>query len=142
LKVQPIIDQLKAVSTTLGGRVAGAAEFSAELEAAQMALPCAFVFRSNGEATAPDTFDETMQMLTEEFAVVVAVSNAVDTRGQAAAEALDDVMEDVINALLGWSPTAVERNPFEYVRDDHVSVDRSRLWHQFIFRTSGVISSI
>ncbi len=142
MKIQPIIDRLKAATTTLGGRVAGAAEFSAELEETRLTLPCAFVLRANGSATEADTFDATMQMLTEEFAVIVAISTASDTRGQAASESLDDVMEDIINALLGWRPTTVERLPFEYARDDHVSVDRARLWHQFIFRTSGVISSI
>lgn len=142
MKIQPIIDRLKAVTTTLGGRIGGAAEYSSETEATRLALPCAFVMRFNGSAPEPDTFDATMQIVTEEFGVVVAVSNSVDARGQAAAESLDDVMEDIINALLGWKPSSGEHNPFEYVRDDHVGMDRATLVHQFIFRTSGVISSI
>jgi hypothetical protein len=141
MKVQPIIDRLKAVSTTLGGRIAGAAEFSAEVEAARLSLPCAFVLRASGEASEAATLGAVVQMLTEDFAIVVAVDASADGRGQAAAEALDDVMADLIAGLLGWSPDATH-NAFEYVRDDHVAIDRARLWHQFTFRTSGAISSL
>lgn len=141
MKVQPIIDRLKAVSTTLGGRIAGAAEFSAEVEAARLALPCAFVLRASGEGSEPDTIGAVVQMLTEDFAIVVAVDNSADSRGQAGAEALDDVMVDLLARLLGWSPDATH-NAFSYVRDDHVSLDRARLWHQFIFRTSSAIASL
>lgn len=141
MKVQPIIDRLKSVSTTLGGRIAGAAEFSAEVEAARLAVPCAFVLRASGEASEASTLGEVVQMFTEDFAVVIAVDNSVDTRGQAAAEALDDVLYDVIGSLLGWEADAVH-NAFVMVRDDHVAIDRARLWHQAIFRTQSAIASL
>lgn len=141
MKVQPIIDRLKSVSTTLSGRIAGAAEFSAEVEAARLALPCAFVLRASGEATDADTVGAVVQMLTEDFAVVIAVDNTGDTRGQAGAEAIDDVLYDVIGSLLGWSPDTTH-NALTMVRDDHVAIDRARLWHQVIFRTSSAIASL
>lgn len=141
MKVQPIIARLKAVSTTLGGRIAGAAEFAAEVEATRLTLPCAFVMRGSGVGNPVATVGPIVQEVVEEFAVVVAVSNSADTRGQAAAESLDDVMADLRAALLGWIPDD-DHNAFEFVRDDHVGLDRARLWHQFVFRTSGAIASL
>lgn len=141
MKVQPIIDRLKAVSTTLEGRVAGAAEFSAEVEAARFALPCAFVLRANGVASEADTIGAVVQGLTEEFGICVAVDNRADARGQAAAEGLDDVFADLLEALLDWAADDFHTG-FEFVRDDHVGLDRARLWHQFTFRTTSAISSL
>jgi hypothetical protein len=141
MKVKPIIDRLKAEAATFGGRVAGAADFSAETEAARLGLPCAFVLRAGGGGSDAATVGAIVQLVNEEFGVIVAVNNSADERGQAAAETLDDVLDDVVAALLGWAPDA-EHNPFEYVRDDHLTLDRGRLWHQITFRTSSVIASL
>lgn len=141
MKTTPIINRLISDAPILGGRVAGVAEFNAEVEAVRLGLPCAFVMRSSGEASDAATLGEIVQILTEEFAIVLGVDNSVSTVGQPAEDNLAPVYEEVMEALLGWtdSPT---HNSLVFVRDDHIGFDRSRLWHQMLFRTQSAISSL
>ncbi len=139
MRIKPIIDRLKTNALSLGGRVSGASEFSAEVEAMRLPLPCAFVLRASGEAQSATSLGAVLQMVNQDFAIVIAVDNSKDTRGQDGAESLDAILEDVQLALLGWTPPVEEHNAFEFVRDDHISIDRSRLWHQTIYRTIGPI---
>lgn len=141
MKVKPIIDRLKAETTVFGGRVAGAAQFGDAVENSDLVVPSAFVFRVGGEAPPGDAIGGVVQVVGEVFAVVVAVDNTADQRGQAAAEALDDVLADLLPALLGWQPDD-DHNAFEYVRDDHLAMNRARLWHQFQFSTQSAFSSV
>jgi hypothetical protein len=104
-------------------------------------LPCAFVMRSGGEASDAQTLGEVVQMLTEEFAIVIAVDNSASTVGQPAEDNLAPVYEEVMEALLGWIDNGTH-NALVFVRDDHVGFDRSRLWHQMLFRTESAISSL
>lgn len=141
MKTTPIIQRLIEAAPILGGRVAGAADFNAEVEATRLGVPCAFVMRSSGEASDAATLGEVIQMLTEEFAVVLVVDNSVSTVGQPAEDNLAPVYEEVMEALLGWIDNGTH-NSLVFVRDDHVGLDRSRLWHQMLFRTSSSISSL
>jgi len=138
----PIIQRLIVAAPILGGRVAGAADFNAEVEAVRLGLPCAFVMRSGGEVQGdPATLGEVIQMLVEEFAVVIAVDNSASTVGQPAEDNLDPVYKEVMEALLGWTDDDTH-NSLVFVRDDHVGFDRSRLWHQMLFNTTSSISSL
>jgi hypothetical protein len=142
MKTTPIILRLIEAAPILGGRVAGAADFNEEVEAVRLGLPCAFVMRSSGEASDATTLGEVIQMLTEEFAIVLAIDNSVSTTGQPAEDNLAPVYEEVMEALLGWIDNNGTHNSLTFVRDDHVGFDRSRLWHQMLFRTQSTISSL
>lgn len=147
MNVEPIIARLKAKTTTLGGRIAGAAEFGIEVEAARMALPCAFVMRASGTASDAATLGEVVQTVLEEFGIAIAIDNNGDARGQEAAKQLDEVMRDIRRALLGWIPDpGVDddgpHNAFEIVSDAQIAIDRGRLWHQYVWRTSTTYSSV
>lgn len=141
MKIHGIIEKLKEEVPVFGGRVAGTAQYSAELEAVRLPLPCAYVYRAGGVASEAATLGATVQILEQTFGVIIAVDNSLDGRGQAAAETLDDVLDEVIEALLGWLPDD-EHNAFEFVRDEHLEINRGRLWHLALFRTSNPISSL
>lgn len=143
MKIRPIIDRLKAECPSLGGRVAGAAEYAAAadaLESVRLDLPMAFVYRAGGAASEAATIGAVVQMVEQNFGVILALDNGADARGQAAAEALDDVIEELLSALLGWQPDT-DHNAFVFVRDEHLELNRGRLWHVAIFNTSGPIMS-
>lgn len=146
MQLKPVIDRLKAEAATLGGRIAGTAEFTAELEAASMANPCAFV--APGPAFArgdPDTIGEVVQMVVEEFGIFVAIDNSTDGVGYAARLEWHDVKADIMQALLGWTPPPIvgqEQNAFIYLQDEPFKMDRARLWMLITFSTEGPISSL
>jgi hypothetical protein len=87
------------------------------------------------------TADATLQVLTERFGVIVAMSNAADYRGQASTEALDDIKAELLAALLGFEADA-DHVAMEYAGGRHLAMNRARLWHQFDFVTQVVISTL
>lgn len=144
MKLRPIIDHLKAETTSFGGRIAGASEYASEVEAGRMTMPCAFVVRgtvsTDGESA---SVGAVVQVLAEEFGIAVAVDNT-DKRGQDSEEVLDDIRRDLLQALLGWLPPGTEGhyNAFDYVGDTPIELNRARVWRLFVFRTSTAISSL
>jgi len=141
MSLPAIIDRLKANAPLFAGNVAGAAEFSAEAEAMRLPLPMAFVMRNGSSTSEATTLGEVLQLMTEEYAVVIAVDNSTDTLGHAAEQLLEPVIEQVRKALLGWTWDTLH-NGMTFSRDDHVGFDRARLWHQMIFSTESVIASL
>ena len=141
MSLAAIINRLKIEAPLFNSNVAGAAEFSAEAEAMRLPLPMAFVMRQGSTTSEATTLGEVLQLLTEEYAIVIAVDNSTDTLGHAAEQLLEPVIEEVRHALLGWTWDAVH-NGMTFDRDEHVGFDRARLWHQMIFCTESVISSL
>jgi hypothetical protein len=150
VKLKPIIDKLKAETTTLNA-VSGASEYAAEVEASRLPMPCAFVVRGtvavDGEsrsmgAIAPDR-GAIEQILYEEFGIAVAVDNN-DKRGQGSEELFEDIRNDLFRALLGWIPAESDGhyNAFEYAGDTTLELNRARVWRLFVFRTSRALSSL
>jgi hypothetical protein len=141
MKLKPIIDQLKVATTSFNGRIAGASEYAAGVESTRLVVPCAFVMRGQVFTDEARTLGEVVQMMTEEFGIAVAVDNSQDERGQMAEELLDDIRQDLIQALLGWAPDETH-NAMEYGGDVPIEINRGRLWRLFVFRTSGAIASL
>lgn len=141
MKIKVLIDRLKAEAPSLGGRIAGSAEFEEATQRTDLPVPCAFVLRM-AEGTTPDqAIDRTLQTVDEMFAVIVCVSNTTDGRGQTGDDALDDIKPDLLGALLGWSPDA-DHNPMDYRGSHHLAMDRARLWHQYDFATETTVSNL
>jgi len=133
MQLEPIIAALRArCAATFGAYVAGAAEFKQLQENAALPVPCCFVIPLDdnpGEALA---LNSVRQMLQDSFAVVVAVSNVADEKGQGGAHSIDAIRTVLWAALLGWRP-ADRYNGITYQGGQLLAMDRARLWYQFDF---------
>lgn len=142
---QDIIDRLKATAPFFNGNIAGAASYNPEVEATRLILPAAYVIRENGEAAESNSLGLPTQMWVEYYSIVVCISNAADTLGEQAAGDIRPAIRALFNSLIGWpSPQnndigETDNNPLDYVRDDPISQDRSRIYHNVTFKTVSAI---
>lgn len=140
MKLTPVIARLKTAAPLLAGRVAGTAEFEAALDARELAVPHGFVMPLAEGVRASRTAPLVVQAIDERFAVIVAVANTADPRGQAGAELLHDIRAQLWSALIDWPPAA-DLSPCEYRGGRHLTMTRGRLWHQYDFACLAVIGS-
>lgn len=74
--------------------------------------------------------------MTMAFAVVIAVSNTADDRGQAAAELIFNIRAQLLAALVGWTPDTDRYAPVLYLgMPDDPAMNRSRLHARLDFET-------
>lgn len=143
MKIRTVINRIKAECPTFGGRVSGSAEYAAAvdaLESVRLDLPAAFVYRSGGVASDAATIGAVVQMVQHNFGIIIALDNGTDAAGFAASEALDTIIDELVAALLGWQPDDTH-NAFVFVRDEHLDLNRGRLWHVALFMTEAAIES-
>jgi hypothetical protein len=133
-----IIERLRDEVATFAGRIGGAGALEPALAEQDLAVPAAFVVPLDDEAGASLTAGAPTQVLTESVAVIVAVDNTSDLRGQAAAEQLDTIRTALWAALAGWTP-ADGYAWFEYREGGLFRIARHRVWWQFVFATDHVI---
>ena len=127
-----VITALRARCPSYSQRVAGAARFQILPEASKLAVPHAFVIPlddSPGESRASNA---ERQSMTDSFAVIVAISNLADEKGQGATATVRTQRTELWKALLGWRPT-LEYNGINYEGGHLLQIDRARLWYQFEF---------
>jgi hypothetical protein len=132
MQLELIIQALRARVASLGPRVAGAAQFKLLQENAQLQVPCAYVIPLDdtpGEQFSENTY---RQDITDSFAVIVAVANTADEKGQGGANAIHVMRAALWGALLGWCPTD-EYEPIQYEGSQLLQLDRARMWFQFEF---------
>lgn len=127
-----VITQLKDWAPVFSGRVAGAAAFKRIKENTALETPCAFVLPLADDPQPPISQNVVRQMLVDSFAVVVAVSNVSDERGQGAATAIEAMRRALWAALLGWRPTE-EYDGVQYDGGSLQSLDRFQVFYQFEF---------
>lgn len=132
MDIDNIIAALRARCPSFANRVAGAAQFKMLPESAAMAVPCAFVLPLDDSPDPPASPNMVRQFLEEGFAVVVAIDNTVDERGQAGSHTVQSLRAELWRALLGWQPTA-QHNGISYSGGNLLQLDRARLWFQFEF---------
>lgn len=113
-------------------RIAGAAEYKILPEAMQLAVPCAYVVPLDDDPDGAMAMNSVRQKLTDSFAVIVAVSNTSDERGQAAAAQVETLRGQLWAGLLGWRP-AERYDGIVYQGGHLLHLDRARLWYQFEF---------
>ena len=137
-----IIPRLRAQCPTFSNRIAGAADFAAAVTADDVIVPCAFVV-SGG-----DSVDENeiiggglVQDVTDRFSVIVCVSNAANERGQDGMEQLFDIRDELLAALLGWTPDAAHGAVNYAGSDGDPTLDRARIWHGYDFTTRTFIAT-
>lgn len=128
-----IIPRLRASCPIFSGRVFGAAAYAVAAEQVDVVVPAAFVIPAGDSAQPDELIGAHLQEVEDRFAIVVAVSNTADERGQDGAEQLHDVRAQLIAALCGWSPDAAT-DPINYLgADGEPQIDRARIWHSFDF---------
>jgi hypothetical protein len=131
-----VISHLRTYCPSFANRVAGAARFKLIDETASLDVPHAFVIPLDDNPDDPMSLNDVRQKLVESFAVIVAVSNVPDERGQNAVNnAHDSIRAELWRALLGWQPDKTIYRGISYQGGNLLDLDRSRLWYQFDFCT-------
>lgn len=133
MELDPIIAALRTrTAATFANRVAGAAEYKPLPESAALSVPCAFVVPLDDTPEKNQSMNSIRQLLDDSFAVIVAVSNVADERGQGAVRSIHAIRAALWSALLGWQPSG-RHDGIEYQGGQLISLDRARLWYQFEF---------
>lgn len=133
MKLSLIIAALRARCPIFENRVAGAAEFKALSENAKLKLPAAYVVPADDTVGEHKSQTDYWQVLTEGFAVIIALDNRRDARGQAAAfDAVDDIRAEIWKALLGWQPDP-DADVINYAGGQLLDMDRGILLYQYDF---------
>lgn len=112
--------------------VAGAVQFKQLEEATNIPLPFAFVVPLDDNPQESKAHNAVRQSMIDSFAVIVAISNTVDEKGQGSVVSVHTLRAEIWKALLGWQPSA-DYNGIEYQGGSLLKVDRARLWYQFEF---------
>lgn len=129
---ETIIQALRQRVPLFASRVAGAAQFKLLPETAALQTPCAFVIPLDDNPGDPQSSNALRQDITDGFAVVVALSNLADEKGQGSAISVRQVRRLLWSALLGWEPGA-EYEAIQYEGGQILQLDRARIWYQFEF---------
>ena len=104
MELEPIIAALRTRCPIFGGRVAGAAQFNLLPENAALEVPCAFVIPLDDDPQENISMNGVSQVLKDSFAVVIAVNNKLDERGQSSVSNVHAIRLLLWKSLLGWEP--------------------------------------
>lgn len=127
-----VVQALRARCPSFAQRIAGAAQFKVLPEAAQLAVPAGFVVPLDDTVEPNQSLNGYRQPVQDSFAVIVALPNTVDERGQASAASVHSLRLELFKALLGWQPEA-DYDGIVYEGGQLLAMDRARLWYQFEF---------
>lgn len=128
-----IIPRIRAQCPIFGNRVAASATYRQCALQDDFPVPHAFVLPLGDNADGEVMLSNLDQELSARFAVVVAVANTSDERGQAAAEVIFDIRRQLLQALVGWVPAAGYGAVLYQGMPDDPDVNRARAWAQFDF---------
>ncbi|WP_295379557.1 hypothetical protein [uncultured Pseudacidovorax sp.] len=141
MNLDVIIAQLRAhAAVYFGQRAAGAAKFEVLPETANLVTPAAYVVPLGEQPDAQQSQTGYQQLVREKFAVVVALSNRADERGQASANNLHAARTALFRALLGFQPSA-DHDVIEFEGAQLLHLDRARLYYQFEFSAEYGVST-
>lgn len=145
MNIDAVIQQIRtrAVSAAVpvfGDRVGGAASFKVLPEATNLEVPAAWVVPMADQPQAPGSLNGYRQSVEDHVAVVVAISNRADERGQTSANALREVRKALFRALLGWQPEE-DYEAMVFEGGELVHLDRARLYYQFQFSAAWEIDT-
>lgn len=137
-----VIPRIRAQCAIFANRVAGAATYRQVSLQDDFPVPHAFILPLGEAADGEVMLSSLDQELTTRFAVVVAVANTSDERGQAAAEVMFDARAQLLAALVGWTPDATRYAPVLYRgMPDDPDLNRARAWAQFDFEALAYTAS-
>lgn len=123
--------------------VGGAADLSVAAESLRQ-TPAAFVLPSAERASGSSTGTMLVSQLnTVRFAVIVAVQNLRDARGEVAQTDLLQIRSSVMTALHGWQPDGLgDFEPVEFGGGRLLQLTDQVLWWQDEFLTANTIRSL
>jgi len=134
MRIVPLILRLRAANTRFGNNIGG----TVELDMARnntLKVDMAFVIPLN-DSTSPNQNDNASnQLITERFAVIVALSNDTtqkDKAGIIAYDLLHNIRSEIFRAILGWQIKGAEM-PIYYAGGQLMNVNAAYLWWQFDF---------
>lgn len=135
-----IVAQLKTEVTALK-LVGGAADLSAATDSV-IQKPAAFVLANSERASGSTTGTMAVnQQNTVRFAVLIAVQNLRDRRGEKAQADLLSLRGSIMTALHGWQPDA-DFDPIEYGGGKLLQLSDQVLWWQDEFVTAHLLRSV
>lgn len=138
------------VKTLLGGDgsqfkfVSGALGFAAARENPPNAYPCAFVFLGK-EASAANNraTGQIMQMQERDLHVVIALKNAADVAGDAAAIELEDIVDWVRTKLVGFTPPEDQSAvPVTHIEGELVEFVNGVVWYEEVYAAQTYLEEV
>lgn len=135
MEIEIIIQALRERCPIFSGRVGGGAQLKMLPENSSLPVPSAFVVPLDDNPAPSQSLNVIRQPLVDSFAVVVALSNAADERGQGCVSLVNSVRVELWGALLGWCPSD-EYEGIIYEGGSVIVMDRARLWYQFEFSSA------
>lgn len=130
-----VIIMLREQCPIFGRRVAGTQAFTAAASVnSDIDVPCCFIVPlfDAGSTLSENTYS---QQITENFATIVCLNNALnkkDGQGMSAEANLVEARRQLTAALLMWTPVnKPAASGTAYVRGQHLFMNNSRIWHQF-----------
>lgn len=137
----PWIDRLKSQVGDFQGRVYGAADYASAKSLGGQRVPAAYIVpvRDSAERNLLSE-GQVMQRAMLRIAVVLAVRNVADGRGDAGNAELRLLRDQVLNALVGWKPADLTQE----IEFDGGAVDQFRqqtLWWADVFRAHYLIAA-
>ena len=142
MKTGNVIMQLRSLVPDFDSRVSGAAEFlrAVELEAT-MDMPAGYVIFLGDAAGENDEPAGLHQWVTATIAVVVATDASADRRGQSGQEAALALQDAINSAILNWTPPDLDApRGFELAGSELLHWDRGRLWHEYRYRITYLVT--
>ena len=134
MKLGYIVLRLRLANTRFGNFVAGSAELDIALKNT-LKKDMAFVLPLT-EESAPNQYDNSInQIITERFAVLVALANDANQSaktGITAYDQLHEIRSEFFRALLGWQIIGAESLIY-YAGAKLINIDNAYLWYQFEF---------
>lgn len=121
--------------------VAGAVDFE-RAQKGLTTLPAAFVLFAQAKAESSPFMDGVVQQQVGfDFSVALAVRNLADSQGKAAVDELQPVCQPLLDALLGWAPSA-DCTGCEFSEARLLDFINGVLWVGTVFSTTTVIRSV
>lgn len=140
MNIDHIIAALRQRCPSFAGRVAGAAQFQMLPATTNLQVPAAYVIPLDDNPEDNRSATGYRQRIADAFAVIVALSNTADERGQAAVGSVHAIRRELFKALLGWQ-VSDDYDGIEYDGGNLLSLDRARLWYQFEFSAAFEVGS-
>lgn len=151
--LRDLIRRIKETCPFFENRVYGSAQLEEGLRQAEnMDVPAAFVMVDGDFPDADAATAGVIQQTQERWTIVVVVANKDDQRGQRASDQMHIVRKQLLRSLLNWenfqdrdedetTDTDQDWGKVVYRGSLHIDMSSARLWHQFSFGHTIVLSA-
>lgn len=138
--IDPVVARLRERAAKVLRFVGGAVDLAAAQDDIKQ-VPAAFVLPMSEEAGQNEIIGGVQQAVRMRFAVMVAIRNVADPRGEAAIDELVAARSAVLDALINWLPAGATQ-PIEFGGGQVAAVTDRYLWWQDEFTTNTYLRSV